>query len=67
MTGAGAALPIVVFYHGGGFVLGTLDGYDHTARSIAEQTGALVVSVDYRLAPEHPYPAAAGTAATNET
>lgn len=57
VTGAGAALPIVVFYHGGGFVLGTLDGYDHTARLIAEQTGALVVSVDYRLAPEHPYPA----------
>jgi acetyl esterase/lipase len=55
---ADQAPPVVVFFHGGGFVLGSLDGYDHTVRTIAERTGALVVSVGYRLAPEHPYPAA---------
>ena len=51
-------LPGVVFYHGGGFVIGDLDGYDGFCRAFAERTGCLVVSVDYRLAPEHPFPAA---------
>jgi acetyl esterase len=50
-------LPIVVFFHGGGWVLSSLDGHDPLARRIAKLTGALVVSVDYRLAPEHPFPA----------
>ena len=50
--------PVVIFLHGGGGVVGDLDTYDGTARNHAVHTGALVVAVDYRLAPEHPYPAA---------
>ncbi|MGA1672499.1 MAG: alpha/beta hydrolase [Ilumatobacteraceae bacterium] len=50
-------LPVVVFFHGGGWVLSSVDGHDPTARRLAVLTGALVVSVDYRLAPEHPFPA----------
>ena len=49
-------LPVVMFFHGGGWVVGDLDTYDGDAREHAVGTGALVVSVDYRLAPEHPYP-----------
>ncbi|WP_121821535.1 alpha/beta hydrolase [Halostella salina] len=50
--------PVVVFYHGGGWTLGTLDSSDDICRQFARRTGAVVVSVDYRLAPEHPFPAA---------
>ncbi len=50
-------LPIVVFFHGGGWVLSSVAGHDPIARRIAARSGALVVSVDYRLAPEHPFPA----------
>jgi acetyl esterase len=53
-----AALPGVMFFHGGGWSVGGLDSYDGTARLHAVQADAIVVSVDYRLAPEHPYPAA---------
>jgi len=49
-------LPIVVFFHGGGWVLSSVDGHDAIARRIAARSDALVVSVEYRLAPEHPFP-----------
>ncbi|HET9892964.1 MAG TPA: alpha/beta hydrolase [Mycobacterium sp.] len=50
-------LPVVVFYHGGGFCLGDLDTHDPVARAHAVGGEAIVVSVGYRLAPEHPFPA----------
>lgn len=50
-------LPVVVFYHGGGWSIGDLDTHDLLARTHAIGAEAIVVSVDYRLAPEHPYPA----------
>jgi acetyl esterase len=51
-------LPVVVFYHGGGWAIGDLDTHDHVARAHAIGARAIVVSVDYRLAPEHPFPGA---------
>ncbi|MEU8252067.1 alpha/beta hydrolase [Nonomuraea sp. NPDC048916] len=48
----------IVYLHGGGFVMGDADGDPVLPAGLAEATGALVLSVDYRLAPEHPYPAA---------
>lgn len=57
--GASAAvLPALVYLHWGGFVFGDLDTVDATVTRLADQLGAMVVSVDYRLAPEHPYPCA---------
>ena len=50
--------PIVVWFHGGGWVVGTLDSYDPLCRGLAAAVPAVVVSVDYRLAPEHRWPAA---------
>jgi acetyl esterase len=49
--------PLLVFYHGGGFVLGSLDSHDNTCRFLAKHAQVRVLSVDYRLAPEHPFPA----------
>ncbi len=51
-------LPVVVFFHGGGFVAGSLDTHDTVLRALANRCGCIVVSVAYRLAPENPYPAA---------
>ncbi len=49
---------MLVWYHGGGWVIGDLESADPTSRKLANRSGAVVVSVDYRLAPEHPFPAA---------
>jgi acetyl esterase len=56
---AGETPPIVMYFHGGGWVLGSLDTHDGTCRELARASGAAVLSVDYRLAPEARYPAAA--------
>jgi acetyl esterase len=50
--------PVLIWLHGGGWVLGSLDGYDAMARDLCTRAGCLVVSVGYRLAPEHRFPAA---------
>lgn len=50
--------PAIVYYHGGGWVVGDLDTHDGSCRALAASSGCVVVSVDYRLAPENPYPAA---------
>ena len=55
---AAGPLPCVVYFHGGGWVTGDLDLADTTVRALATGAGAVSVSVDYRLAPEHPFPAA---------
>ncbi|ADJ16600.1 Alpha/beta hydrolase fold-3 domain protein [Halalkalicoccus jeotgali B3] len=51
-------VPTVVFFHGGGFVLGSIDTHDWLCRHLTRESGCGVLSVDYRLAPEHPFPAA---------
>jgi acetyl esterase len=55
---ADGPVPIMMYFHGGGYVKGGLDETDAFCRRLARTTGNVVVSVDYRLAPEHPYPAA---------
>jgi acetyl esterase/lipase len=50
--------PLVVFFHGGGWVIGSLDSHDALCRDLAARADAAILSVDYRLAPEHPFPAA---------
>ena len=51
-------LPVLVYYHGGGFVFGSVDSYDGLTSLIAKESGIAVVSVEYRLAPEHKFPTA---------
>jgi acetyl esterase len=50
--------PVIVYYHGGGWVIGTIDTYDSSARVLASAASAIVVAVEYRKAPEHKFPAA---------
>jgi acetyl esterase len=51
-------LPLVIYLHGGGWVVGDLDTHDHVCRTLANRAGMAILSVDYRLAPEHKFPAA---------
>jgi acetyl esterase len=55
---AAAPMPAIVYYHGGGHVIGSLDTHDFVARNLCSGVGALVASVDYRMGPEHKFPAA---------
>jgi acetyl esterase len=54
----GGTPPVILYMHGGGWILGNLDTNETVAWGLAEGTGCAVVSIDYRLSPEHPYPAA---------
>jgi len=53
----GKALPMLLFFHGGGWVIGSIESHDDVCRRLARDSGCLVLSVDYRLAPEHKFPA----------
>lgn len=54
---AAGVLPTLVYYHGGGFVIGNIETHDSTCRRLANKSRCQVISIDYRLAPEHPFPA----------
>ena len=58
IAAGGEALPAIVFFHGGGFTIGDLDTHDGLCRILAAESGARVIAVNYRLAPEHKFPAA---------
>ena len=51
------SLPTLIYYHGGGFVIGTIETHDSTCRRVANKSRCQVISIDYRLSPEHPFPA----------
>ncbi|HYD04148.1 MAG TPA: alpha/beta hydrolase, partial [Reyranella sp.] len=51
-----AVLPTLIYYHGGGWVIGTIETHDSTCRRLANKSRCQVISIDYRLAPEHPFP-----------
>ena len=57
-TAPGTQLPVLVYYHGGGWVIGDLDSHDTLCRELANGSGCAVVAVDYRMGPEHRFPAA---------
>jgi len=57
LAGSSGPLPTCVFFHGGGFVAGSIETHDNICRSLSHASGWQLVSVGYRLAPEHPYPA----------
>ena len=56
---AGADKPLIVYFHGGGWVIGDLETHHAYCQALSERSGCTVVAVEYRLAPEHPFPAAA--------
>ena len=58
VAAGGDPMPALVYYHGGGFVIGNVETHDGLCRVMANEGGFRVISVDYRLAPEHKYPAA---------
>jgi acetyl esterase len=62
--GAATRPPLLVYFHGGGFVIGDLDTHDAPCRILCREAGTHVLSVGYRLAPEHPFPAALDDALT---
>ncbi|OUL99201.1 alpha/beta hydrolase [Variovorax sp. JS1663] len=61
-SAAGALLPVLVYYHGGGWTIGDLDTHDTLCRALCNQSGCAVVAVDYRMGPEHRFPAAVNDA-----
>ena len=57
LSAAAGALPTLIYYHGGGFVIGNIETHDSTCRRLANKSRCQVISIDYRLSPEHPFPA----------
>jgi acetyl esterase len=57
MGAAAGPLPTLIYYHGGGFVIGNIETHDSTCRRLANKSRCQVISIDYRLSPEHPFPA----------
>ena len=64
IPGTAVGRPVIVYYHGGGWVVGSIETHDNITRYLAKASGDIVVSVGYRLAPEHPFPAAVEDAYT---